>query len=40
MRKRPIGTTPEPLLAHDERWIDLETAAVVEVSSQEERLPD
>jgi hypothetical protein len=39
MRKRPISTTREPLLTHDERWIDIETAAVVEVSSEEKDFP-
>jgi hypothetical protein len=39
MRKRPISTTQEPLLAHDERWIDTETAAVVEVSSEKKDFP-
>jgi XRCC1 N terminal domain len=39
MRKRPISTTQELLLAHDERWIDMETAAVVEVSSEEKDFP-
>jgi hypothetical protein len=39
MRKRPISTTQEPLLAHDERWIDMETAALVEVSSEEKDFP-
>jgi len=39
MRKRPITTTQEPLLAHDERWIDIETTAVVEVSSEEKDFP-
>ena len=28
MRKRPISTTQEPLITHDERWIDIETANV------------
>ena len=39
MRKRPISTIQEPLLAHDEPWIDIETAAVVEVSSEEKDFP-
>jgi XRCC1 N terminal domain len=39
MRKRPITTTQEPLLAHDERWIDIEATAVVEVSSEEKDFP-
>jgi hypothetical protein len=39
MRKRTISTTQEPTTAHDERWIDMETAAVVEVSSEEKDFP-
>lgn len=39
MRKRPVNMTQEPLTAHDERWIDMGTAAVVEVSSEEKDFP-
>ena len=39
MRKRPTSTIKEPLLAHDEPWIDIETAAVVEVSSEQKDFP-
>lgn len=39
MRKRPISPTHEPLLANNDSWIDMETEAVVEVSSEEKEFP-
>ncbi len=39
MRKRLISTIEEQVLAHDDRWIDIQKAAVVEVSSEEKDFP-
>src|ERR1700737_4575244 len=39
MRKRIISPTPETVRSQDERWLDLEHAAVVEVTSEEENYP-
>lgn len=39
MCKRLISTTEERVLAHDEPWIDMQKAAVVEVSSEEQDFP-
>ncbi len=39
MRKRLISPTPERVRPHDESWIDLDGAAVVEVTSEEEDYP-
>jgi len=39
MRKRLISPTPERVRPHYESWIDLDGAAVVEVTSEEEDYP-
>lgn len=39
MRKRFITPTPERVRPHGEGWLDLERAAAVEVSSEEEDYP-
>ena len=39
MRKRLISPTPERVRPHDESWIDLDGAAMVEVTSEEEHYP-
>ena len=39
MRKRFISSTPEPIRPHGEGWLDLDRAAVVEVTSEEEDFP-
>jgi len=39
MRKRLISPTPERVRPRDESWIDLDGAAVVEVTSEEEDYP-
>jgi hypothetical protein len=39
MRKRLISPAPERVRPHDEGWIDVESAAVVEVTSEEEDYP-
>jgi hypothetical protein len=39
MRKRFITPTPETVRPHGESWLDLEHAAVVEVTSEEEDYP-
>jgi len=39
MRKRLISPTPERVRPHGEGWLDLERAAAVEVSSEEEDYP-
>ena len=39
MRKRLISSTPERVRPHGEGWLDLERAAAVEVSSEEEDYP-
>ena len=39
MRKRLISPAPERVGPHDEGWIDLDSAAVVEVASEEEDYP-
>jgi hypothetical protein len=39
MRKRLISPTPERVRPHDESWIDLDGAAMVEVTSEEEDYP-
>src|SRR2546428_652921 len=39
MRKRLISPTPERIRPHDESWLDVGAAAVVEVTSEEEDYP-
>jgi hypothetical protein len=39
MRKRFISSTPETIRPHGEGWLDLDRAAVVEVTSEEEDFP-
>jgi len=39
MRKRFITSTPEAVRPHGEGWLDVERAAVVEVTSEEENFP-
>jgi hypothetical protein len=39
MRKRMIAPTPETVRSHAEGWLDLERAAVVEVTSEETDFP-
>ena len=39
MRKQFIPLTPETARPHGEGWLDLERAAVVEVTSEEENFP-
>ena len=39
MRKHLIPLTPEPVPPHGEDWLDLERAATVEVTSEEENFP-
>ena len=39
MRKRLISPIPERVRPHDEGWIDVDAAAVVEVSSEEKDYP-
>ena len=39
MRKQLIPPTPETVRPHGERWLDLERAAAVEVTSEEENFP-
>ena len=39
MRKQFISLTPETVRPHDEGWLDLERAAAVEVTSEEENFP-
>ena len=39
MRKRFITSTPETVRSHGEGWLDLERAAVVEVTSEGEDFP-
>jgi hypothetical protein len=39
MRKRFITSTPETVRSHGEGWLDLERAAVVEVTSEEKDFP-
>ena len=39
MRKRLISPAPERVRPHDEGWKDLNSAAVVEVASEEEDYP-
>ena len=39
MRKHLIPLTPEPVRPHGEDWLDLERAATVEVTSEEESFP-
>jgi hypothetical protein len=39
MRKRLIPSTPEALQSYAEAWLDLERAAVVEVTSEEAAFP-
>jgi hypothetical protein len=39
MRKRFITSTPETVRPHSEGWLDLERAAAVEVTSEEEDFP-
>jgi hypothetical protein len=39
MRKRSIASTPETVRPHGEGWLDLERAAVVEVTSEEDDFP-
>jgi hypothetical protein len=39
MRKRLISPIPERVRLHDEDWIDVDAAAVVEVSSEEKNYP-
>ena len=39
MRKQLIPPTSETVRPHDEGWLDLERAAVVEVTSEEENFP-
>jgi hypothetical protein len=39
MRKRLITTTPETVRAHAEGWLDVERAAVVEVTSEDQEFP-
>jgi hypothetical protein len=39
MRKRLMTPTLEPVRSQDENWLDLEHAAVVEVTSEEKDFP-
>jgi hypothetical protein len=39
MRKRLITQTPHDARSHDEGWLDLDSAAVVEVTSEEKDYP-
>ena len=39
MRKQFIPPTPETVRPHGEGWLDLERAATVEVTSEEENFP-
>jgi len=39
MRKRLITTTPETIRTRGESWLDVERAAVVEITSEEEDYP-
>ena len=39
MRKRPMAPTPKTVQSQDEDWLDLEGAAVVEVTSEEKDFP-
>ena len=39
MRKRLISPTPERVRPHNKGWIDVDGAAVVEVTSEEEDYP-
>ena len=39
MRKQLIPSTPETVRPHGERWLNLERAAAVEVTSEEENFP-
>ena len=39
MRKQLIPPTPETGRPHGEGWLDLERAAAVEVTSEEEKFP-
>jgi hypothetical protein len=39
MRKRPMASTLEPVPSKGENWLDLERAAVVEITSEEKDLP-
>jgi hypothetical protein len=39
MRKRLITSTPESIHSHGEAWLDVESAAVVEVTSEEPNYP-
>src|SRR5258708_29811301 len=39
MRKRLITPTPENIRTHSEGWLDVERAAVVEVTSEDEDCP-
>jgi XRCC1 domain-containing protein len=39
MRERFISSTPETIRPHGEGWLDLDRAAVVEVTSEEENFP-
>jgi hypothetical protein len=39
MRKRLITPSPQAAAAHDEGWLDLDHAAVVEVTSEEKDYP-
>jgi nuclear transport factor 2 (NTF2) superfamily protein len=39
MRKRLITPTPQTIRAHAEGWLDVERAAVVEVTSEDENYP-
>ena len=39
MRKQLIPPTPETVRPHGEGWLDLERAAAVEVTSEEENFP-
>jgi len=39
MRKRPITPTPENILTRGEGWLDVDRAAVVEVTSEDKDFP-
>jgi hypothetical protein len=39
MRKRVITTMPQSIYPHDEGWLDLDQAAVVEVTSEDKDYP-
>jgi hypothetical protein len=39
MRKRLFTATPQGLRPHDEGWLDLDTATIIEVTSEEKEYP-